>query len=91
MRGWVEIIKDSVPDHSKDIRLNLDAVINRSLLSEVDTHACAVAAAIAAGNGELAHAIITSGKLDEFPKEVEAAKTAARQLGSHRHSIRHSR
>jgi len=81
LKNWVEQVKDSIPDHSKDIRLNLDAVINRSLLSEVDTHACAVAAAIAAGNGELAHAIITSGKLDEFPKELEAAKTAASLMG----------
>lgn len=81
LKNWVEQVKNSIPDHSKDIRLNLDAVINRSLLSEVDTHACAVAAAIAAGNGELAHAIITSGKLDEFPKELEAAKTAASLMG----------
>lgn len=81
LRNWVEQVKDSIPDHSKDIRLNLDAVINRSLLSEVDTNACAVAAAIAAGNGELAHAIITSGKFNEFPKELEAAKTAASLMG----------
>ena len=77
MRGWVEIIKDSVPDHSKDIKLNLDAVINRSPLSVEDTHACALVAALAAGNGELAYAIMTSGELDNFPKEEEAAKTAA--------------
>ena len=77
MRNWVEIIKDSIPDHSKDIKLNLDAVINRSLLSVEDTHACAFAAALAAGNGELAFAIMTSGELDNFKAETEAAKTAA--------------
>lgn len=81
LRSWVEIIKDSVPDHSKDIRLNLDAVINRSLLSVEDTHACALVAALAAGNGELAYAIMTSGELDNFTAEMEAAKTAASLMG----------
>lgn len=76
-RSWVDIIKDSVPDHSKDIKLNLDAVINRSPLSVEDTHAVALTAALAAGNGDLAFAIQTSGELDNFVKEAEAAKTAA--------------
>lgn len=77
MRNWVEIIKDSIPDHSKDIKLNLDSVINRSPLSVEDTHACALVAALAAGNGELAYVIMTSGELDNFIAEMEAAKTAA--------------
>lgn len=81
LRSWVEIIKDSIPDHSKDIRLNLDAVINRSPLSVEDTHACALVAALAAGNGELAYAIMTSGELDNFTAEMEAAKTAASLMG----------
>lgn len=81
MRNWVEIIKDSIPDHSKDIRLNLDAVINRSPLSPEDTQAVALTSALAAGNGELALAIMTSGELDNFPKEMEAAKTAASLMG----------
>ena len=77
VRSWVEIIKDNVPDHSKDIKLNLDAVINRSPLSPEDTQAVALASALASGNGELAYAIQTSGELDNFPKEAEAAKSAA--------------
>jgi len=81
LRKWVDIIKDSIPDHSKDIRLNLDAVINRSPLSVEDTHACALVAALAAGNGELAYAIMTSGELDNFTAEMEAAKTAASLMG----------
>ena len=70
LRHWVEIIKDSIPDHSKDIKLNLDAVSNRSPLSVEDTHACALVAALAAGNGELAYAIMTSGELDNFTAEM---------------------
>jgi alkyl hydroperoxide reductase subunit D len=80
-RGWVEIIKDSIPDHSKDIKLNLDNVMNRSLLSVEDTHACALVAALASNNGPLAFAIMTSGELDNFTAEVEAAKTASSLMG----------
>lgn len=81
MPNWVEKVKDSIPDHSKDIKLNLDSVINRSPLSIEDTHACALVAALAAGNGALAHTIISSGELDNFTAETEAAKTAASLMG----------
>ena len=37
LRTWVEIIKDSIPDHSKDIKLNLDAVINGELDAVIDS------------------------------------------------------
>ena len=78
--SWVDQIKESIPDHAKDIKLNLDAVINRSGLDEVDAHACAMAAAISAGNGELAYEIGMNGPLMGTP-EREAAKTAAALMG----------
>lgn len=81
MNNWVESVKNSIPDHSKDIKLNLDNVINRSPLSVQDTHAVALAAALAASNGELAFAIQTSGELDDFVNEIEAAKSAASLMG----------
>ena len=77
---WVANIKESIPDHSKDIKLNLDAVINRSGLDLVDAHACALAAAIASGNGELAFEIQMNGPL-MGAEEREAAKTAASLMG----------
>jgi len=77
---WVTNIKESIPDHSKDIKLNLDAVINRSGLDLIDAHACALAAAIAAGNGELAFEIQMNGPL-LGAEEREAAKTAASLMG----------
>ena len=77
---WVANIKESIPDHSKDIKLNLDAVINRSGLDLIDAHACALAAAIAAGNGELAFEIQMNGPL-MGAEEREAAKTAASLMG----------
>ena len=77
---WVSNVKESIPDHSKDIKLNLDAVINRSGLDLVDAHACALAAAIASGNGELAFEIQMNGPL-MGAVESEAAKTAASLMG----------
>ena len=78
--NWVDQIKESIPDHAKDIKLNLDSVINRSGLDEIDAHACALAAAIMAGNGELAFEIGMNGPLIGTP-EREAAKTAAALMG----------
>jgi alkyl hydroperoxide reductase subunit D len=78
--SWVEQVKESIPDHSKDIKLNLDAVVNRSGLDEVDAHACAFAAALAAGNGDLAFEISMNGPL-MGTDEREAAKTAASLMG----------
>lgn len=78
--SWVDQVKESIPDHAKDIRLNLDAVINRSGLDEVDAHACAFAAAIAANNGDLAFEISMNGPL-AGTDEREAAKTAAALMG----------
>lgn len=78
--SWVDEVKASIPDHSKDIKLNLDAVINRSGLDEVDAHACAFAAALAAANGDLAFEISMNGPL-MGTDEREAAKTAASLMG----------
>ena len=78
--SWVDQVKESIPDHSKDIKLNLDAVMNRSGLDEVDAHACAFAAALAANNGDLAFEISMNGPL-MGTDEREAAKTAASLMG----------
>lgn len=74
--SWLIDTKASIPDFAKDIRLNLDAVINRSGLDEVDAHACAFAAAMAANNKDLTFVISTDGPL-AGTAECEAAKTAA--------------
>ena len=68
--------KESIPDFAKDIKLNLDAVINRSGLEEVDAHACAFAAAFAAGNTDLAYVISHNGPL-AGSTELAGAETAA--------------
>ena len=78
---WVQSIKDSIPDNAKDIKLNVDAVINRSGLDPVDTHAIAYVSALASGNGGLAFQIEMNGPLFLAEAEREAAKTAASLMG----------
>ena len=51
--SWVDQIKEALPDYAKDTRLNLDGVINRSSLDVVEANGCALAAAMATGNGKL--------------------------------------
>ena len=51
--SWVDTIKDTLPEYAKDTKLNLDAVLLRSSLDPVVAHGCAVAAAMATGNGKL--------------------------------------
>lgn len=72
--SWVNSIKEVLPEYAKDTRLNLDAVINRSSLDATVAQGCALAAAMATGNGKLV-TFIQSGLEDT--KECEAALTAA--------------
>lgn len=70
---WVDSLKESLPEYAKDIKLNLDAVINRSSFDPDYATALALAAAIQTGNGKLV-AFIASGVSDEVEKN--AAMTA---------------
>jgi len=72
--SWINQIKEALPDYAKDTKLNLDAVINRSSLDSVEGHGCALAAAMATGNGKLVSFIQSS--MDNA-QERDAALTAA--------------
>ena len=72
--SWVDQIKEALPEYAKDTRLNLDAVINRSTLDATEAQGCALAAAMATGNGKLV-TFIQSGITDAV--ERDAALTAA--------------
>ncbi len=70
---WVEQLKESLPEYAKDIKLNLDSVINRSTVDpELATH-LALAASFATGNGKLI-AFIAASSANEVEKN--AAMTA---------------
>jgi len=51
--SWINQIKEALPEYAKDTKLNIDAVINRSSLSSDVANGCALAAAMATGNGKL--------------------------------------
>lgn len=56
--GWVEMISTSIPEHCEDVKNNfLEAFKDDNGLETVDAYACAMAAAIANMNGELAFEI----------------------------------
>jgi len=67
-------IKEALPEYAKDTKLNLDSVINRSTIDVTIAQGCALAAAMATGNGKLV-AFIQSGLEDT--RERDAALTAA--------------
>ncbi len=71
---WVDQIKEALPEYAKDTKLNLDSVINRSTIDVTIAQGCALAAAMATGNGKLV-AFIQSGLEDT--RERDAALTAA--------------
>lgn len=74
MSAWIDTVKAKIPDYAKDIRLNLDAVIQRSTLGELAVPV-ALAAAFATGNKELVAAVASDESLPEVEKH--AALTAA--------------
>ena len=78
MTVWVDQIKEGLPEYAKDTRLNLDAVIKRSTLPEEEAEACALAAAMATGNGKLV-TFIQSSMANAV--ERDAALTASSLMG----------
>ena len=70
---WVEQLKENLPEYAKDIKLNLDAVINRSTLDIEHASYLALAAAYSTGNSKLLM-FIASNLTDEIEKN--AAMTA---------------
>ena len=71
--SWVEQLKDSIPDYAKDIKLNLDAVINRSTVDPEHALYLSIAAAFSTGNAKLLTFIVSNAN-DEVEKN--AALTA---------------
>jgi lipoyl-dependent peroxiredoxin subunit D len=75
----LQTLKDRIPDYAKDLRLNLDAVINRSSLTPTLAAGAALATAFAAKSPALTAALQDSDALD--PTHATAARTAAALMG----------
>lgn len=74
---FLQSIKDRIPDYAKDIRLNLDAVIERSSLAPSEALGVALAAAFAAHSKPLVDAFSAAAP----PAERDAALSAAALMG----------
>ena len=72
-------IKDRIPDFAKDLRLNFDAVLNRSSLTPAQAAGAALAAAFAAKSAALVEALRDPATLDAT--HAQAALTAAALMG----------
>ena len=72
---WINTLKDSLPDYARDTRLNLDAVLTRSSLPADVAEGCALASAMATGNGRLVAYVQSS--FTGAATERDAALTAA--------------
>ena len=74
MTAWVDNLKEALPEYAKDTKLNIDAVIKRSSLAVEEAEGCALAAAMATGNGKVV-GVIAAGIGNGV--EGNAALTAA--------------
>ena len=70
---WVDQLSENLPEYAKDIRLNLDAVINRSSIDSEQALHLSIAAAFATGNSKLLTFLVANAT-DEIEKN--AALTA---------------
>lgn len=73
--SWVNHLNENIPEYAKDIRLNLDAVINRSTIDSEQSLYIAIAAAFSTGNSKLLTFLVANAT-----DEVE--KNAALSAGS---------
>ena len=73
--SWVGQLNENLPEYAKDIRLNLDAVINRSTIDPEQALYLSIAAAFSTGNSKLLTFLVANAT-----DEVE--KNAALSAGS---------
>ncbi|MCL2309408.1 MAG: carboxymuconolactone decarboxylase family protein [Proteobacteria bacterium] len=74
---FLAALKERIPDYAKDIRLNLDSVLERSPLPRDEALGCALAAAFSAKSRELV--TMLRGAMPEA--EAHGALTAASLMG----------
>jgi alkyl hydroperoxide reductase subunit D len=75
----LQAIKDRLPEYAKDLRLNFDAVLQRSSLTPVQARGAALAAAFAAKSPALIEALRDPAMLEAT--HAQAAQTAAALMG----------
>jgi alkyl hydroperoxide reductase subunit D len=77
----IEQILDALPDYARDLKLNLDAVLRQTELTEQQTWGTAVACAMAARNQLLFSTIVSEAAPHLSEPAMQAAKAAAAIMG----------
>lgn len=70
--SWVGQLNENLPEYAKDIRLNLDAVINRSTIDPEQALYVSIAAAFSTGNSKLLTFLVANAT-DEVEKNAALA------------------
>jgi alkyl hydroperoxide reductase subunit D len=73
----IEDLKNALPDHAKDLKLNLSSVLAQPNLNDAQIWGTALAAAIAARNPRVLQAVAAEAAQHLSPENVRAAKGAA--------------
>jgi alkyl hydroperoxide reductase subunit D len=81
MNPSLQTIRERIPEHAKDLRLNLDALTKIESLTPRQLWGAALASALAARNEDLVRAVGEAARLHLDAPSLEAAKTAAALMG----------
>jgi len=74
-------ILESLPDYAKDLKLNLQSVLQQAELTERQTWTCAVACALGARNDLLTQAIEAEAAPKLGPEQLKSAQAAGAIMG----------
>jgi len=77
----MKAIRELIPDHAKDLRLNLDALYKLESLTPQQLWGTALASALAARNDELVRAVADEARALLSEPAFRAARTAAALMG----------
>ena len=77
MSAALDAVRARLPEAAKDIKLNLQTVLQDGSLSPAQRYGIAIASAIAARSPELRDALVADAPADAGPAVVEDAKAAA--------------
>jgi alkyl hydroperoxide reductase subunit D len=75
----IEQLKDRLPDHARDLRLNLGVITSSTMLTSQQAWGTALAAAVTARNAEVVAAVAADAPLS--PEAAAAARGAAAIMG----------
>jgi alkyl hydroperoxide reductase subunit D len=74
-------IKERIPDHAKDLRINLGVIAGATALTPQQAWGTAVAAAVTSRDKELLAAVLADAAPHLSPEAIDAAKGAAAIMG----------